>query len=228
MTADKTAKAAFDVGLGSLLGIAVRGYVSHALSLSIAGAATLGTYLAFRLPAQVQLGQGNLFRSIAIDLLGLVAAGVVALPWYSYALDADRNRPTDLWAPFRRPSRFATQAVASVWFWAAVLFGLRYLWGIPSIVALVFYAFHGYVIAGEETRSGLKALGRSALIGEGKRFGLFGVAVILGMVNLLAASPLGYGVTPLTSLAAFVAITMTASISLVAGAHLYHRFTGAP
>lgn len=219
-----TNRAPFDVRIGKLISTGVRGYLANALPLSLAGAATLATYLSFRLPAQSLFRANSIALSIAMDLAGLVIAGVVAIPWYSYAMDAAQGRPAEIAAPLRRAS-FSAQAVASFWFWAAVLFGLRYLWGIPSVVALVFYAFHGFIVASGGSKSGLKALGMSAAIGEGRRFGLFGVAVVIAMFNLLATLPLGLGLSPATLVATGLAMTVTASISLVAGAHLYHVLT---
>ena len=222
--AERPATRTFGIGLGELLTAGVNGYRRNFAVLSVAGALTLATYLAFRIQAQSALAAGQITRSIALDLAGMILASVVALPWYSYALDADRALPADPAKPFRTPGLFAPQAVASFWFWAAILLGLRYLYGIPSILALVFYAFYGYVVA-EGRVTGLRALGVSARLGEGRRVGLFAVALIFLVFNLFGAIALGFSVTPLTIVLAFLGVLVTANITLVAGARLYRSFS---
>lgn len=202
----------------------MRGYARNFATLSAAGAVTLATYLVFRFQAQAAFTAGHLIRSIVFDLIGMVLASVAALPWYTYALDTDRQIPIDLGKPFRYRRQFTAQAVASFWFWAAILLGLRYLFGIPSLLALVIYGFYGYAVA-EGNTSGLQALGSSARLGEGRRVGLFAVALILLVFNLSGAIALGFSVTPVTIVLAFIGVLMTSNVSLVAGARLYRMFT---
>lgn len=218
--------ATFGVGVGEALGAGVRGLRSAPLPLLTAGAATLGVYLAFRLPSQSAADAGQTIRSIVLDLLGLILGGVVSLAWFSYALDADRGVPVELRKPFARPMAFWDQGVASFWFWAAVLFGLRYLYGIPSLIAVVFYAFYGFVIADGQATSGLRALGTSVRLGEGRRIGLFAFAVLLLMINLFGAIAVGYGVRPLTIALTFLGVLVTTNVSLVTGARIYRTFNG--
>jgi hypothetical protein len=225
--AERPATRTFGIGLGEMFMAGVDGYRRNFVILSVAGALTLSTYLAFRLYAQAALADGRIARSIVFDLAGMILASVVALPWYSYALDADRALPVDPAKPFRSIGLFAPQAVASFWFWAAILLGLRYLYGIPSILALVFYAFYGYVVA-EGRVTGLQALGISARLGEGRRVGLFAVSLIFLVFNLFGAIALGFFVSPLTVVLAFLGVLVTANITLVAGARLYRSFLEEP
>ena len=211
----------FGIGLGEALAAGVRGYLANLWPLSVAGAATLGTYVAFRLPAQAAADSGFVARSLVLDLAGLIVAAVVAHPWFSYALDADRGMGIDLLKPFNRPAGFMVQAVASIWFWAAMVFGLRYLYGIPSILALLFYAFYGFVVADRRATSGLKALGTSARIGEGRRVGLFGIAAVLTVLNLFGAVAVGFGVNPGTLALTVLGLVVTTNVSLVTGARIY-------
>jgi hypothetical protein len=222
--AERPSTRTFGIGLGELFMAGVDGYRRNFVILSLAGTLTLSTYLAFRLYAQAALADGHIARSIVLDLAGMILASVVALPWYSYALDADRALTVDTAKPFRSIGLFAPQAVASFWFWAAFLFGLRYLYGVPSLLALVFYAFYGYIVA-EGRVSGLRALGVSARLGEGRRVGLFAVGLIFLVFNFFGAIALGFSVTPLTVLLAFVGVLITANITLVAGARLYRSFS---
>lgn len=218
----------FGVGIGEAFGAGIRGYVRNVVPLSVAGAATLAVFLGFRFPAQAAADSGSLLRSLLLDLVGLVAAAVVAYPWFSYALDADRGVPIDIGKPFSNLSGFGTQAVASFWFWAAILFGLRYLYGIPSIIALLFYAFYGFVIADQQAQTGLRALGTSARLGEGRRVGLFAVAALLVVFNMFGAIAVGFGANPLTWALTFVGLLITTNVSLVIGARIYRVFRNEP
>ena len=211
----------FGASFGSIFLTGVRGYAKNLLPLSLAAAATLGIYLAFRFPAQDAFVDGNLVRSISLDLVGLVLGSIFAYPWYCYALDAVDGKPTDLRSPFRTPKRFLAQAVASFWFWAAVLLGLRYLFGIPSILAALFYAFYGFAIADGAEESGLKALGYSVRVGEGKRIGLFALAAVFLIFNMFGAIAVGYEVTTLTIGLAILGLVITTNVTMVAGARVY-------
>ncbi len=217
----------FGISVGSIFATGIRGFLANPIPIFLAGAATIGVYLAFRIPAQAAADEGRLIISLALDLTGLVVASVVSYPWYSYALAAGDGKPVDVAAPFRSFDRFTTQAVASFWFWAGVLLGVRYLYGIPAIVALLFYAFYGYVIADGVTLSGLKALGHSARLGEGKRVGMFAIGALLFAFNFFGAIAIGFTLNALTIALAVIGFTITASITLVGGAAIYRTFSKA-
>lgn len=199
----------------------VRGYLKNIPALTIASAATLGTYLTFRFPAQRAFERDEIVASLGLDMLGLLLASIIAYPWYSYALDAIDGDGVDVGRPFRELRRFRPQFVASFWFWAGVLLGLRYLFGLPSIVVFAFYAFYGFVIADGEETSGLRALGTSVRLGEGKRIGLLALGAVFLIFNVFGAIALGYGVNALTIVLAIVGLTITTSITMVSGAGVY-------
>lgn len=216
MTTDRVA---FGVGVGELFRRGVTGLRSRPWPLLATAAATLGTYLAFRIPAQLAFDQGRLLASVLIDLAGLTVAGVVALPWYAVSLAVARGEEPRL-AGQLVPSRLTAQAVASIWFWAGVLVGMRYLFGLPALAFLVLYAFHGFSVADGAT-SGLRALGSSVRLGEGRRVGVFAVGFLFLLFNLAAAIALGTGVDPLTITVTALALLVTTNVTMVAGAHLY-------
>ena len=113
-------------------------------------------------------------------------------------------------------------------FWAAFLLGLRYLAGIPSIFATLFYGFYGYVVADRAAKGGLRALGTSVRLGTKRRVALFAILALFAVFNLLAAIPLGYDVSLLTVVLTLALLTVTASITLVGGACLYDALTERP
>ncbi len=224
-----TAKnATFGVSFGEIFFSGVRGYFAHLAPLSAAGALTLGTYLVFRLQAQAALDADNLLRSILLDLAGLVVASIVAYPWYCYALDAQAGGPVDVGFPWRTFGRLRYQAVASLWFWAGVLLGLRYLLGLPAIVVVIFYAFYGFVVADGAADGGLMALGTSVRISEGRRIGLFAVAGVFFVFNLFGAIALGVTVNALTVALAIAGLVVTTNITMVSGARLYRLLQTGP
>lgn len=211
----------FGIGIGEVFFQGLRGLRRQPVGLLVAGFVTVGVYLAFRFPAQSATDEGNLVVGLALDLLGLVVSSTVALPWYMYALAAFDERRLSRVDILASLDRLSTQAVSSFWFWAGFLLGLRYLFGLPSILALLFYAFYGYVVADGQTTSGLKALGLSAAIGQGKRVGLFAIGGLLFVFNLFGAVAIGFGITPFTIALAVAGFVLTASITLVGGAAVY-------
>ena len=102
--------------------------------------------------------------------------------------------------------------------------GCDICYGLPSILALIFYALLR-LCRGRGSGCSLRALGVSARLGEGRRVGLFAVALIFLVFNLAGAIALGFLVTPLTVALAFVGVLVTSNITLVAGARLYRTFS---
>ena len=213
----------FGISIAEVFRLGIVGYRRNVLPLTLAALGTLGTYAAFRITAQIALNADQLGRSLAFDIVGLVVAGVAAFPWYFYALDAADHRPVDVGAPFRNLDRLPAQFVASVFFWAGVLLGFRYLFGIPSIVIAVLYAFYGFVIADGRVKGAMRALGTSVALGVGKRLGIFAIAGLFLVFNFFGATALGFAVNPGTIVLAVAGVAVTSSITMVAGATVYRR-----
>lgn len=213
--------ATFGASLGSIFVDGVKGYLANIGPLTLAALLTLGTYLLFRFPAQAAYTDDQIAKSLVLDLVGLLLGSIVAYPWYTYALAAVDGQPIQLTAPLRDLGKLSAQGVASFWFWAGVLLGIRYLLGIPAILAVVFYAFYGFAIADGVAPTGLRALGYSVRLGEGKRVGLFALALLFIVFNLLGAIAVGYDVSPLTIGLAIAGLTITTSITMVSGARIY-------
>ena len=103
----------------------LRGYVANVVPLTLAAIATFVVYGAFAIPALRAANDDNTVRFLALNITGLVLASTAALPWFSYALNAARNEPIDIAAPFRDGVRFVDQLVASFWFWGAFILSRR-------------------------------------------------------------------------------------------------------
>ncbi len=230
----KTSSGAFPIGPGRLFREAFAGYIRGVVPISVAGLVTLVTfYLAVALPAQSLENDGTLIGravEVIILILGLSVVGTMAYPWYSYVLDAVDGVGIRLRRPFEQPGLFMAQAVSSFWFWAGVGLGFRYLAGIPSIFVVLLYCFHGYFIADRRTDSGLKALGLSVRMTQGRRMSLFALGALLLLFTMMGALALGWPdangdpiVSPLTISLAVLGLTITSSVTLVAGAVLYRH-----
>lgn len=222
-----TGSRTFGANLGEIFISGVRGYLTNAVPLTLAGAGTLAVYTVFRMPAQRALDAGNVTQSMGIDLVGMWLASIVAYGWYAYALATyDGRRLAFQEVVVGLGSSLRAQAVASFWFWAGVVLGLYYLAGIPSLFVVMFYAFYGFVIADGRESNGLKALGHSVKLGEGRRVGLGAVAIVLLLFTLLGAFPLGFGVSTATTVLSIMGLVVTSSITMVSGAGLYRLFQG--
>lgn len=181
--------------------------------LALAGAA--------RLTAQQFVDDENLLPAFIIDAAGLAAATVLALPWFRLMLSAEREEEISLPAP--SSLGWSSMIVASLFFWGGVLFAIRYLGllfliGAPLIV--VWYGLFGFAVA-DGTAPGFNALGVSVRLGQGRRWTLGVLALILGFLNFLALLPIGAGVNPATVAAAFMLLVVTTNVAMGAGAHMY-------
>ncbi len=212
----------FGIGIGELFRAGIRAFLDHPLPLLAASSATFLTYAGFRYMASQS---SSVLAGIGFDLIGLVLSSVVALPWYRAALDAvdgSRSTPSELVGELRS---FRDQFVASLFFWAGVLFGLRYLFGLPSIFVVVMYAFYGFVVSEQTHPGGLRALGKSVLLGQRRRIGIGAIGALLLILNLFGAIALGFeDLGPATRWALTIAgLLVTTNVSMAIGAVLYRH-----
>ncbi len=211
----------FPIPIPEMFRRGLRGYVANVVPLTLAAIATFLVYGAFAIPALQAFNDDNTVRFLALNITGMVLASMVALPWFSYALNAARNEPIDIAAPFRDGTRFVDQLVASFWFWAAFLLGFQYLLTIPALFVAVLYGFFGFVVAERAVDGPLRALGTSVRLGDKRRIALFALLVLFFMFNFLSLLPLGIAVNPVTGVITLITLAMTTSITLVAWACLY-------
>lgn len=192
-----------------------QGFRANITSLLVPSVATLGVYAAALLVIPTI---DNPWASFGAAVGALVVATTVAYPWFVAALAAADPAGT---SPGVQPERFSDQFVASLFFWAGVLLGLRYLYGLPAAVVIVFYAFFGYAIADTPRRKALRSLGWSVYLGQGNRMRLIAIGLALAFINLLAVSPVGMGVNAATLAVSAGLVLITSNWSMVVGARLY-------
>ena len=203
----------FGVRPGEMIGQAWPAYWANRYHLTLYSLVSILVYY-----GSIQLVSDDqaAWTQVAILIGGMVATTTVAYPWFRAALAAVDGRAI----PFQT-SRFYDMAVASAFFWAGILLGFRYLYGLPALIVLVMYAFFGYAVADEPQRGGLKALGWSVHIGTKRRIGVFAIVVLLLMMNLVAFFPIGLGTDLVMLGATALLLTVTTNISIVSGAVVY-------
>lgn len=241
----------FGIGIGEMFSAGVSGFTSNAPILMLSG---LPVFIVFGLASTPWRNfNGELTDRVAADptaslsileqlaWVGLLMAaafpaGIVAAPWFRYALDVADGREINVMAPLIDGGKMLNHAFATFWFWAGIALGLRYSFlipGLPSIVVLLLYPFYGYIIAGGREINGLKALGVSVRLGQGRRLGLFAIAGLFFMFNLVGVLGLGVGLDVETGspsilgvVLGILGITATGSVTLVSGAAIYRVLEG--
>ncbi len=211
----------FPLRLGVMFSLGMAGFRRQPLPLLAAGAVTLAVLGAFGVLAQNAFNDDRVVVGLVYSLVGSVLGGAVAYPWFHYALQISRGGVMDIFEPLREIAGFKDLFVCSFWFWAAFLLGLQYLSGIPSLLVLVLYAFYGYVVADGRAIGGLRALGTSVRLGQGRRIALFGILVLYAIFNFCALIPFSFGVNVVTVPSAALLFLITSSITMVGGAVLY-------
>ncbi len=171
-----------------------------------------------RVIAQRFVDDGNLLAAFVIDFAGLSLASVIALPWFRLALQVERGKPAAMPSP--SSLEWGSMVVATLFFWGGVMLGIRYMVGIPSIFVLIWYGLFGYAVA-TGVGPGLRALGTSVRLGQGRRWTVALLALVLAFMNLLGLLPIGAGVNPVTVTATIVLLAITTNVSMGAGAHLF-------
>ena len=212
-------KVEFGISIPDIFRQGVEGFRKNVVPLLLGSSVVLAAFTGFGFWA----GEFETFTGawFAISLLGFFLSGTLAYPWFSYALQAAQGESVDLQAPFEHPKRFAHQAVATFWFWAGVMLGVQFLRGIPSILVLIFYAFYGYIVA-EAGKGGSYALGTSVRLGEKRRIGLFGIAVLFAVFNFIPVVVAASVPLPIaTAVIMFVGLAVSTSITLVSGGAIY-------
>ncbi len=245
-TADK---GTFGISIGEVFLAGLRGYFPNAIILTLAALPVFVVMAVASTPfrnfdAQLQERvNADLTSTLSIieqlQWVGLLMAaafpaGIVAAPWFRYALDAVDGRAIDVKAPLIDGKKLLNHTFATFWFWAGIALGMRYSFlipGLPSIVVLLLYSFYGYVIADGREINGLKALGVSVRMGQGKRLGLFAIAGLLFFFNIFGIMGFWVGLEDgspsiLGVVLGILGISATGSVTVVAGAAIYRVLEG--
>jgi hypothetical protein len=152
---------------------------------------------------------GRILLQLAAWLIGLF----LALGLFRVALEITRGVQPEIGDLFKSEG-YAPYFVASILFGIGVFVGLL-LFVVPGIIFAVVFGFYGFVAAerGNDVLA-LETLQRAAEISRGHRWQLFGLAIVLFLINVLGA------------LLFVVGLLFTAGITIIAWAYTYRRLSG--
>jgi uncharacterized membrane protein len=151
----------------------------------------------------------RVFFQIAAWLIGLF----LALGLFRVALEVTRGVQPEIGDLFKTDG-YGPYIVASILFTIGFVIGLL-LFVIPGIIFAVVFGFYGFVAAERgNDADAFETLQRAAEITRGHRWQLFGLAIVLFLINLLGALLCGVG------------LIFTAGITIIAWAYMYRRLSG--
>jgi uncharacterized membrane protein len=152
---------------------------------------------------------GRILLQLAAWLVGLF----LALGWFRVALETTDGVQPQIGDLFKAEG-YGPYILASIVFGIAVFIGLI-LFIIPGIIVAVVFGFYGFVAAERGNNVlAMETLQRAAEISRGHRWPLFGLAIVLFLINVVGALLCGVG------------LLFTSNITLIAWAYTYRRLSG--
>ena len=156
----------FGISIADMFQVGVKGYFNNIVILTLSA---LPVFVIFTLAStpwrsfnsqlqervdadpEATLATLEQLQWVGLLLLAAFPAGVVAAPWFRYALDVADEREINVMAPLIDGKKWLNHALATFFFWAGITLGFRYsvlIPGLPSVIVLLLYPFYGYIIAG--------------------------------------------------------------------------------
>jgi uncharacterized membrane protein len=157
---------------------------------------------------------GDAGLNLAFQLLGVLVDLLLVLGLVRASLDVVQGRTPTLAEVFR-PDGYGPYIIASILFLVGVWLGIVLL-VVPGIIFAIIFQFYGYVVAEHPDVPATVALQRSAQITRGVRIRLFGLSVVLVLLNLAGA------------MLCFVGLIVTYAVTGIALAYVYRLLTGQP
>jgi uncharacterized membrane protein len=160
---------------------------------------------------------GNAFDSVPVrvlfQLIGWLLGLFLALGWFRVSLEITQGRRPEVGDVFKAEG-YGPYIVASIVFGIGFFIGLL-LCVIPGIIFAVVFGFYGFVAAEQGNAAvAMDTLKRAAEISAGHRWQLFGLAIVLALINLVGALACGVG------------LLFTSGITIIAWAYTYRRLSG--
>ena len=147
-------------------------------------------------------GVDTLVGTILLQTISIVVGIVLAMGLIRASLAVTEGRTPSV-AMFLETDGFWSYLVASIIVGIGIVAGLILLI-VPGIILAVMWQFFGYAIVDRPGTRAIEAMGRSADITRGNRWQLFGLVLVLLLINILGALLCGvgliatYGITVLT------------------------------
>ena len=150
-----------------------------------------------------------------LDIAGALVSLLVTLGWLRVALEITSGRRPEVGDVFKGFG-YGGFLLASILFYIGAVIGLI-LFIVPGLIFIATFGFYGFVIAERGENVGvIESLQRSADITRGHRWQLFGMAIVLVLVNIVGL------------LACLAGVIFTLGITLIAWAYTYRRLSNEP
>jgi len=201
--------AAFSIG--EAVGYGWKGFWANIGPLALVFVIVLVINLLFNLVgAAVDSGIGRL----VIAILNYVVSLLIGLAWIRAGLAVTAGRRPEMSELFQVDERFGTYLVATILYTIMMVIGFVLLI-IPGIIVVLVFGLYGWTIA-DRGLGVVESLSRSAEITRGHRLELFGLGVVLILINIVGL------------LCLIVGVVFTMGISLVTLAYTYRVLSGEP
>jgi hypothetical protein len=152
------------------------------------------------------------FPRVLVQLIGNLVGLLITLGWLRVALEITNGVKPEVGDVFKA-NGYGPFILASILFYIGTVIGLILLI-IPGIIFIATFGFYGFVIAQRGDGVGvIESLQRSAEITRGHRWTLFGMAIVLLLVNIVGL------------IACFVGVIFTLGITLIAWAYIYRALS---
>jgi hypothetical protein len=152
---------------------------------------------------------------ILFQLVGTLVSLLITLGWFRVSLEITNGVKPELGDVFKAQG-YGPFILASILFYLGAVIGFILLI-IPGIIFVATFGFYGFVIAQRGDGVGvIESLQRSAEITRGHRWQVFGIAIVLFLVNIVGL------------LACIVGVVFTLGITLIAWAYVYRALSGQP
>jgi uncharacterized membrane protein len=158
------------------------------------------------------LGGGAVVQVI-VQFVGFLVGMLLSLGWLRVSLEITRGVRPEVGDLFKAQG-YGPYLLASILFAIGLYIGLILLI-VPGIIFACVFGFYGFVIAERGDGVGvMESLQRSADITRGHRWQLFGLGVVIFLINIVGL------------IACFVGLLFTIGISILAWAYAYRTLSG--
>jgi hypothetical protein len=156
---------------------------------------------------------GSVAGQVLIQFVGFIISMLLALGWIRVSLEVTRGVRPEVGDLFKFDG-YGAYLLASILFAVGLYVGLI-LCIVPGIIFAVVFGFYGFVIAERGEGVGvIDSLKESADLTRGNRWQLFGLGVVLLLINLVGA------------LILLVGLIFTLGITIIAWAYTYRTLRG--
>jgi uncharacterized membrane protein len=200
------------LGVGDAVGYGWSVYWKNVATLVVIGIVVVGIDLVI---SAVARSVDNLGVQLVIQFAALFLSLLISLGWIRVSLEVTRGVQPTLGDLFRFEGY-------GPYVGAAILFALGFYVGlilfvVPGLIFAVTFGFFGFVIAERGDDIGvIESLRASADLTRGNRWPLFGLGIVLFLINLVGV------------LAFVVGLIFTLGITIIAWAYAYRTLRGEP